>query len=284
MIRQAGPHDAADMAAFLERHIDTSMFLLSNLERFGTGERDHPHGTRFFLRDTGTGLSGVFGCTNGGFLMCQMPGLTAPEAGMLAHLVHGRTMRGMTGDAIQVARVLGALPLSADAFALNSVQPLYALDLARLAAPVADLRRPTGADRALLEQWYAASALETGQSVAARAEGDGRARAETALSAGWARLLFVDGVPVSLAGINARAGNAVQVGGVYTPPAFRGNGHAGRAVAACLAELRAGGAARAILFAASAAAARAYERIGFARIGEYRIAMLKAPVTLGVPA
>ena len=75
MIRKAEPSDAMAIAAFLERRIETSMFLLGNLEAHGIDNADHPHGTTFFLRETGDGITGVFGCTNGGYLMCQLPGL-----------------------------------------------------------------------------------------------------------------------------------------------------------------------------------------------------------------
>jgi predicted GNAT family acetyltransferase len=82
-------------------------------------------------------------------------------------------------------------------------------------------------------------------------------------------------------GINARAGQEVQIGGVYVPPGFRGQGRAGRAVAAQLAAARDGGARTAILFAGSAPAARAYERIGFERIGTYRVALLHRAAIVG---
>ena len=55
-------------------------------------------------------------------------------------------------------------------------------------------------------------------------------------------------------------------------------------VVAQLAALRGDGVTTAILFAASSPAARAYERIGFVRCGTYRVALLKAPVTIGGPA
>lgn len=75
-----------------------------------------------------------------------------------------------------------------------------------------------------------------------------------------------------------RAADAVQVGGVCVPPAVRGQGLGGAVVALQLAELREQGAKVAILFAANAAAARAYERIGFQQIGSYEVALLKAPI------
>jgi predicted GNAT family acetyltransferase len=98
------------------------------------------------------------------------------------------------------------------------------------------------------------------------------------------RLMIRGDEPVAMGGINARAGEAVQSGGVFVPPEQRGLGYAGELVLAHLKELRAQGVRRASLFAASPAAERAYARIGFARIGAYRVALLGRPVILGMAA
>ena len=73
----------------------------------------------------------------------------------------------------------------------------------------------------------------------------------------------------------------MQVGGVYTPPGLRGRGQARRAVALHMQELRGEGVQTAILFASGAAACRAYEAIGFRRIGTYSLAILEEPVVIG---
>ena len=76
-----------------------------------------------------------------------------------------------------------------------------------------------------------------------------------------------------MTGFNAVLPEHVQVGGVYTPPEGRNRGYARRAVAIHLAEARASGVRHAVLFAASAAAARAYEAIGFQRDGSFALAL-----------
>ena len=81
--------------------------------------------------------------------------------------------------------------------------------------------------------------------------------------------------------LNARLPDMVQIGGVYTPPEQRGRGHARTAVALHLAALRAAGVDTAILFASGPAACRAYEAIGFERIGTYALSFLSAPVVIG---
>ena len=54
-----------------------------------------------------------------------------------------------------------------------------------------------------------------------------------------------------------------------------------RVVAAHLAQARAAGVRTAILFTSDPAAARAYRAIGFQRIGDYTLALMPAPVTIG---
>ncbi len=80
---------------------------------------------------------------------------------------------------------------------------------------------------------------------------------------------------------NAALPAIVQVGGVYTPPDFRGQGYARRAVALHLEQAREAGVREAILFAANPAASRAYEAIGFTQIGGYRIVNFDPGITLG---
>lgn len=280
MIRKAKMADAGALAAFLEARIETSMFLLGNLEAHGTDNTDHPHGTAFFLRETGDGITGVFGATNAGFVLCQLPDLTPTEAQTYAHLLRGYTFRGMNGAAEQVRVVLDALSLPAEGWQLNRDEPLYALDLNALAVPdQTGIVRPAGPeDRDTLELWFDAYMTETGTH---QEPGRAAQRAEAAIGSDRLRVLEEAGQLTAMTGLNSRAGAAVQVGGVYVPPDLRGKGRAGRVVAGHLAQLRETGLRRAILFAHAPDAARAYERIGFQRTGTYRLAMRSAPVVLG---
>lgn len=282
MIRKASPEDAGAIAAFLTGHIETSMFLLGNLESHGIGNTGHPHGTTYFLRETGEGITGVFGAANGGFLMCQLPGLTAGEAQTYAHLLQGYTLRGMTGVVEQVDLILDALPLPRSDFPTFRADPLYALDLSRLEQGDAQIRPPQADDKPLLRHWMADYIVATGISAKPTREAVD-SQISSLFEGGRGRLLIEDGAPTAMTGINAKAGSAVQVGGVFVPERHRGQGRAGRLVAAHLNELKAQGVTRAILFAASADAAKAYERIGFTRCGDYRVALTAQPTTLGSP-
>ena len=61
---------------------------------------------------------------------------------------------------------------------------------------------------------------------------------------------------------------------LFVPPALRSQGFARSAVALHLAEARTGGASRAVLFAATQAAFRAYQAIGFNQTGWMGLALL----------
>lgn len=268
MIRLAGPGDEGALTSYLAAHLDTSMFAASNLETQGLQGGDHPHATRFVLQLDAGRIVAVVGLSTNGFLLCQAPDLTPDLARVLLAPLAGQTAQGMTGDAGQVAVALAAL---AHRPALETVEPLFALDLRRLPDDLAPIRPAGPADVPLLTRWFASYLRETQTGPETQAA----ARAQAAIG-GSLRLLVRDGAPVAMAAINAAAGDQVQLGGVYTPAEWRGRGLAGQVVTALLAERRAAGARRAVLFAASDQAARAYVRIGFARIGSYRIALWPA--------
>ena len=284
MMRQAGPADQGALATFLNRHLESSMFLLSNLEAHGTQEREHPHGTRYFLRDGPGGVTGVFALTNGGMLLVQCARARRGRGGGVgrARVGHPAQRSERRGEAIGCAA--GRPGPARRAFSLNAVEPLYAHDLANLPAS-GPMRRVEAADVPLLTAWFAAYMEETRTAPPGPLRVAAARRARAAVDgapAGGAvvRLLIEDGAPVATAAVNATAGDAVQVGGVYMPPALRGAGRAGRAVALLLSERAVQGTRRAVLFAGSEGAARAYERIGFVRVGEYRLSLFHSPVTL----
>ena len=72
---------------------------------------------------------------------------------------------------------------------------------------------------------------------------------------------------------NARLADTVQIGGVWTPRALRGRGHARAVAGGSLLAARAAGVSRAVLFTPERnhAAQRAYESLGFRPIGDYSV-------------
>ncbi|MGY6695933.1 MAG: GNAT family N-acetyltransferase [Roseinatronobacter sp.] len=284
LIVEARPEDKDEISSFLRRHVTTSMFLLSNLERHGIGMSDHPHATKFFLHRAADGLTGVFGCTKGGYMMCQHPGLDAPTAAAYLSCLAGQMVTGITGVADQVGCVLDACSGANPDWLLDRVEPLFALNLSELEppAPPVPLKAPRQEDRFLLEDWFAQYLSETGFSAHSRAGTAATQRSAAAIRERTVQIyLAADGCPIGMTAVNANAARTVQIGGVFIDPAHRNKGHAGRMVAAQLTELRACGNEMALLFAASDAAAKAYTRIGFRRVGDYRVALLREACSLG---
>jgi GNAT superfamily N-acetyltransferase len=261
VIREAGPADAAAVEAFLLRHVDGAMFPLSNLRNHGLGLGDfatrHPHAMRLWWVG-----SGVVGLTRQGMLMPMMP--DGGDLGGLAARMVGLTVTGAVGPAGQVRAVLVALGLADSPTLRDADEPGFALDLAKLQLPVragARLIAPGSDARDLLIGWRMAYQIETlgtcDPQVQAEVDVDGY------LARDSHRVLVLDGEPVAMTGFNAVLPEIVQIGGVFTPPALRNRGFARLAVALHLDEARQGGVRRAVLFAASAAAARAYAAVGF---------------------
>ena len=89
-------------------------------------------------------------------------------------------------------------------------------------------------------------------------------------------LLLAGAAPVSYSVFNAMLPDIVQIGGVWTPPEFRGRGYARSVVAGSLLAARKQGVERAVLFAdpANEAARRAYLFLGFRIVGDYGLVLL----------
>jgi GNAT superfamily N-acetyltransferase len=281
MIREAGPADRALVESLLSRRIDMAMFPLANLRAHGLGQggfpSDHPHAARFWL----LGGQGLVALSRGGMLM---PHLTESlDLAPLRAALAGLRVEGALGSAGTVRPLLSALGLAAAPTRKDEDEPAFALDLADLRIPDshgASLTPATAAYQPLLFEWRTAYHRETlgtpVDAAAALAEAD----VDRMIDRGKHRLLLLDDQPVALTGFNATLPQIVQVGGVYTPPALRGRGHARLAVALHLAEARRSGVTRAVLFAASPAAARAYTSIGFQPNGSFALVLFAAPAEI----
>jgi GNAT superfamily N-acetyltransferase len=276
-LRKADGGDATKLDAFLGQYPETSMFLRGNLASHGLDVSDHRHATTYWVHET-QGIEAVVACTNGGYLMCQAPDRDAAFWDGAAAVIRGRKIAGITGVPTQVDAWVNALGLGRDQFSVKETEPLYRLGLDNLKSaelPGLHLRKPDDSDKNMLADWFDGYAQDTGIAPTDGASGDVAAAVFAAHDA--ARILERGGVAVAMSSLNARVAETVQIGGVYVPAALRGQGLAGAVVAAQLRELRAAGVKTAILFAANASAARAYERIGFQRVGDYEIALLKTP-------
>ncbi|MGJ8544223.1 MAG: GNAT family N-acetyltransferase [Sulfitobacter sp.] len=283
MIRQARNADLPALERFLSDHAATSMYLRGNLAAQGAEDRTHPYGGRYFMVDDP--ICGVFGLTNSGMMLVQLPHAPAPVWQGLAACLKGCTLKGTSGAPSQVKTALAALGLGQADCHLWVHEPLFHLTLADLPATQAKLRSPQPEDADLLQDWFTNYQLETGLSKsAADAAAEAQNRVARALGSADLGLLIEEGRPAAMAGISARLPDMVQIGGVYTPPPARGRGLGRRVTAAVLANAARQGATQAVLFANGPAAVRAYEAIGFRQIGQYQIALLHSPHVIGTGA
>jgi predicted GNAT family acetyltransferase len=125
--------------------------------------------------------------------------------------------------------------LSGQAYRRRTAERIYQLDAVTAVNGVPGiLRRAGDADRDVLIGWAVAFYQEAGhqpdrQHARSLAERNVDARLH---SDPMGYYLWIDGVPVSLAGCNAPTAHGIRIGPVYTPPERRGQGYASAAVAA----------------------------------------------------
>lgn len=280
MIREQGPDDRAEVEALLTARIDQAMFPLTNLRTHGLAlgafPNDHDHATRIWR--IGNSLVAL---TKGGMLLPLLDG--TPDLSGLKPALHGLSVTGSVGPAASARPVLAALGLDRLPTNADRDEPGFTLDLARLQVPDLSgtiLRPITPTDLPLLTQWRAAYVGEvlglTGPDARATAEAD----IASYLTRDSHRLLLHHDRPVAMTGFNAILPEIVQVGGVFTAPDLRGRRYARRAVALHLTEARAKGTGRAVLFAANAAAARAYRAIGFQTAEPFTLFLLATPARI----
>lgn len=280
MIFEAGPNDRTTLEAILTARIDQAMFPLTNLRNHGLGRggfaSGHPHATRCWIIDRS-----LVALTQEGMLMALLD--AKPDLSSLRRALHGLTVTGAVGPAASVRPVLAALGLVHLPTTTDRDEPGFAIDLDALVVAVPpgttlrplrpeDLPRVTG-----WRETYIGEVMGvTGPVARAKAEAD----IASYLDRDSHRLLVRDGEPVAMTGFNAILPEIVQVGGVYTPAALRGQGHARTAVALHLAEARAAGTRRAVLFAASDAATRAYLALGFRPTQSFTLFLLAQPARI----
>jgi len=286
-MRRASLADLPAIKAFLAPRVSTSMFLSGNLRDFGLGAdlgNDPPKSMTLWLSEARGEITGVIGYAAAGYVVFEAPALSSAQYPAIRDALFGRYLLGLNGAVDQVDHLVAALDMPCDSAVMDEVEPHYHLRLGDLTLPAGlGQLRPAGAqDLPLLVQWRMASEVEI---LGARDTAENRARAlaslQELLAVDRLRVLEQDGTVLAMTNFNAALPAIVQVGGVYTPPEQRGLGYARRAVALHLAEAQETGVTEAILFAANPAAARAYEAIGFAPIGGYRIVNFDPGITLG---
>lgn len=279
------PGDEEALQAFLLPRVDSSMFLLGNMRAAGLRDEGRTYqGTYVGAWQEGA-LVGVVALYWNGNLVLQAPE-KLEDLCCAALEASGRALRGLAGPAGQVEAARRALNLSPARMQMDEEEHLYSLALDGLQVPAAlatgqvQGRRIEPRDVEVVTAWRVGFSLESlGDEESPALWNQCRASVERGMAEGRIWLLEDDGRPVSTTAFNTAIREAVQVGGVWTPPQLRRRGYARAAVAASLLDARAEGAQRGVLFTGegNVPAQRAYEALGFRRVGDYRLVLLYPP-------
>jgi predicted GNAT family acetyltransferase len=141
-----------------------------------------------------------------------------------------------------------------------------------------------GALEAFLVAWRVAYGVETlGESETGESRERARSTGERLIRQKRTWVLEVEGEPVACSSFNTATEEAVQVGGVWTPPDMRSQGYGRAVVAASLLDARTEGVTTAVLFTGqeNIPAQRAYAALGFQHIGAYRMLLLNPALESG---
>lgn len=284
-MRRVAAAELPEVIGWLQRHAAGTVFLESNLRNHGLAEDSH-HARAVWLWAAPEGR-GFIGLSRAGIVMPQMASAGGPDWSAVQDAMTGLQISGVNGEAAQVGRLLSALGIDSAPANLDRTEPQFTLDLARLVMPaVAGLHlTPIRAeDRDAMIRWRRDYCVEVMGASAEDAPVIADHDIDGYIYADSHRILWRGEVPVAFTGFNARLPDMVQIGGVYTPPALRGQGLARAAVALHLAEARAQGILQAGLCAASDMAARAYVSLGFQRVGSVRLLVFSNPAVIGAAA
>jgi ribosomal protein S18 acetylase RimI-like enzyme len=281
----ASPAQQGAIEAFLMPRMTSSSILLSNMRSVGLVFEGKRYQGDYALALEDGEVAGVIAHYWNGMLMLQAP--TWHIDGLIEAVVakSRRPVRGVMGLLDQVQTARAALGISPDQIQLDEPEVLYALTLVNLREPAAlrdgtvAVRRATDADLDVLTRWRVGFATESLNE--AETPELWRAMREAAAATIAERRIWIaeaDGAPVAMTAFNARIAECAQVGGVYTPLEHRSRGYARCAVAHSLLVAAAEGVTHGVLFTpdTNTPAQRAYEALGFERIGRFGLLFLKA--------
>jgi ribosomal protein S18 acetylase RimI-like enzyme len=279
MIRRVYTEDLERVREFLEAHVDTSLFLLSNLAIYGPRLAEHWYSGNYHLVEEAGRVVAVFCLTRGGNLLIQ--------AGGRADLAES-ILEACDAEAIDVCGVAGEWPTAEALWELLRADPrfepgegsrdvLYRRPLA--AGAINPGERPAGVtvralDASDFDQWERLNTAYMAElrhplpvvDAAHAAEFARRTRAR------WWWGAFVGSQLAATVALNAAYGTVGQVGGVYTRPADRKKGFARAAMEFLMDESREYHRfEKLILFTGGEnhGARRLYESLGFEEAGAF---------------
>lgn len=282
MIRRLVPGDEAILEAFLLPRLETSMFLLSNMRESGLEYNGKRYTGDYVAAFEDDHIVAVMAHFWNGNVIAQAP-VHLDTLWRETLRTSGRPLKGIIGPHAQVSAFKSALPLESVAFQLDRREILYSLALDDLVIPEALRtcgvvgRKAELRDVDILAHWRVGYEIEAlGEEETEQLWAHERAMAERVVEDGNTWILEADGQPVATSAFNSRIWEAVQIGGVWTPPEFRGRGYARCVVAQSLLDARDEGVQMAILFTDedNIPAQKAYTSFGFRLAGDYYLFML----------
>jgi RimJ/RimL family protein N-acetyltransferase len=273
------PGEEERLDTFLRRHADTSLFLRSNLRQSGLQPGAGAYHGTYAAAFRGEEMIAAAAHYWNGNVMLVAPEAAAAVVGA-AWQASGRKLGGLFGTIAAVDQAMDGLGLKDKPIKTGRPEILYRVSLDELILPpglqdgTVTCRRARLADFDLIVPWRIAYDIEImggADDLATRERSI--VWAERTIAAGDMWLLEEAGRPVATSCFNAKLPDIVQIGGVWTPPQQRGRGYARAVVGGSLAAARQEGVTASVLFTPDInfPAQRAYESLGYKRVGDYAI-------------
>jgi RimJ/RimL family protein N-acetyltransferase len=290
VIRILEPGDEPLLESFLLPRVESSMFLLGNSRAAGLRDNGQVYQGTYAALFQDDEIAGAVAHYWNGNLVLQAP-RSLNLLWQAAVQASRRPIGGLIGPKNQVAEAEGVLGsrIAPSAIQLDESEGLYSLDLDELIVP-ADLssgrvvgRRIEPRDLELVTAWRVAYNIEAiGAQESLELWEESRASIARSMQEGRSWILEKDGEPVASTSFNTAIKEAVQVGGVWTPPPLRRQGYGRCVVAASLLDARSDGVGKAILFTGekNIGAQKAYTVLGFRHIGDYRLMIFRPSIEL----
>jgi RimJ/RimL family protein N-acetyltransferase len=288
-VRILQPGDEEMLEEFLLPRVEFSMFLIGNMRASGLVDSGQAYTGTYSAAFQGGEIISVAAHYWNGNVVLQAP-VHLDQVLRVALQASRRQLTGLIGPDEQVRAGKDTLQLGELPVQMDEVEKLYGLELAELIVPPilgsgqVSGRRIGPADVDLVTRWRVAYAIEAlGDADRPALREQCRASVERLLREGRTWVLEDGGRAVACSSFNTAIREAVQIGGVWTPPELRRRAYGRAVVAASLLDAQREGVQKAILFTGqdNTPAQRAYEALGFRHIGSYRLLVLQESWTFG---
>lgn len=288
-IRKLTKDDEAQAVSFLKQHVETSLFLLSNIFQAGMNYNGRFREGEYWASFNDEGhMTNILGHFWNNMVIVQTP----TPRGLRELFEHfkakaSRRVGGFMGSASHVEQAMDFCGMEKAPLSMDGNEVLYKLDLDDMTMPSFDperftLKHISELDKDIFLRWqtdYSVEALNRKDGDKLREELKNEIDLLYKDNRRW--FLEYDGEPVSMVGFNARIPEIVQIGPVWTPVDKRCNGFARIGLALALEQAREReGVKTSILFAENPAAAKAYIAIGYNAIGDYKLALFEEDQSL----